>query len=93
MAFPTNHPEEPIDWDDEPITEEYIEQAMATLCKGDHISFGWRMGLISDHAGYLYENGFDPSVPLIDLYEALVYFWEVNDDHEEMLQDLRSFLS
>jgi hypothetical protein len=93
MTFPTNHPEEPIDWDDEPITEEYIEQAMATLCKGDHITFGWRMGLISDHAGYLYEMGFDPSVPLIDLYEALVYFWEVNDDHEEMLQDLRSFLS
>jgi hypothetical protein len=93
MTFPTNHPEEPIDWDDEPITEEYIEQAMATLCKGDHISFGWRMTLISDHAGYLYEMGFDPSVPLIDVYEALVYFWEVNDDHEEMLEDLRSFLS
>jgi hypothetical protein len=37
--------------------------------------------------------GFDPSVPLIDVYEALVYFWEVNDDHEEMLEDLRSFLS
>ena len=93
MAFPTNHPEQPIDWDDEPITEEYIEQAMTHLSDGDHISFGWRMCLIADHAGYLYENGFDPNVPLIELYETLIYFWEVNNDHGAMLEDLRMFLS
>lgn len=84
--FYDHHPERPTNWDDEPLTETWIEDALETTFVGDHLLFGDRMIMLADELHLYHPDDWDES-----LYREVCQNWSVNDA-QLLREDLAMFM-